>query len=126
MPAPFLLELYSLTETLNEDGQPIISMCQLKEIIDNGAIRVGDYGSDKVYIYFESEEVITEYLWRMKVGNTVTNEYSFKNNFPQNWVDFGELLKEFFKYRILSNAVLALYLRRMAASVLLEPLCKDM
>ena len=53
---------------------------KLKEIIDDGAIRVGDYGSDKVYIYFESEEVITDYLWRMKVGSTVTNEYSFKNN----------------------------------------------
>lgn len=34
MPAPFLMELYSLTETLSEDGQPIISMYQLKEIID--------------------------------------------------------------------------------------------
>lgn len=34
MPAPFLMEIYSLTEIVNENGKPLVSFEQLKEIID--------------------------------------------------------------------------------------------
>lgn len=34
MPAPFLMEIYSLTEFFNENGKPLVSFEQLKEIID--------------------------------------------------------------------------------------------
>lgn len=34
MPAPFLMEIYSLTEIVNENGESIINFYQLKEIID--------------------------------------------------------------------------------------------
>ncbi|MBQ6512807.1 hypothetical protein [Methanobrevibacter sp.] len=58
-----------------------------------------DYESEK-FSYFERLELI--YSCIVIIYSTdAYEEYSFKNNFPKNWINFGELLKDFFNFDVL-------------------------
>ena len=58
-----------------------------------------DYESED-FSYFEKLELI--YSCIVIIYSTDGfEEYSFKNNFPDNWMEFGELLKEFFGFDVL-------------------------
>ena len=61
------------------------------------------------FSYFEKLELI--YSCIVIIYSTDGyEEYSFKNNFPKNWIGFGELLKDFFKFDVLHLD----YLRQLA------------
>ena len=54
----------------------------------------------KKFSYFEKIELI--YSCNVIIYSSDNyEEYSFKNNFPDNWVKFGELLKDLFKFDVL-------------------------
>ncbi|WP_156064665.1 hypothetical protein [Methanobrevibacter sp. YE315] len=58
-----------------------------------------DFESEE-FTYFEKLELI----YSCNVIIYSTNEfveYSFKNNFPKDWIEFGQLLKEFFEFDVL-------------------------
>lgn len=52
------------------------------------------------FSYFEKLEVIYSCIVIIYSTDGYA-EYSFKNNFPQNWIKFGELLKSFFGFDVL-------------------------
>lgn len=58
-----------------------------------------DFDSED-FSYFEKLELI--YSCIVIIYSTDSyEEYSFKNNFPEKWIDFGELLKGFFNFDVL-------------------------
>lgn len=58
-----------------------------------------DFESEN-FSYFEKIELT--YVCNIIIYSTDNyEEYSFKNNFPQNWIMFGELLKELFGFDVL-------------------------
>lgn len=58
-----------------------------------------DFVSEE-FSYFEKLELI--YSCIVIIYSTEGyEEYSFKNNFPKNWIRFGELLKDFFRFDVL-------------------------
>ena len=58
-----------------------------------------DFESEE-FSYFEKLELI--YSCIVIIYSTDGyEEYSFKNNFPKNWIRFGEMLKEFFGFDVL-------------------------
>lgn len=52
------------------------------------------------FSYFEKLEMIYSCIVIIYSSDNY-EEYSFKNNFPKNWVRFGELLKDFFNFDVL-------------------------
>ena len=58
-----------------------------------------DFHSEN-FSYFEKIELI--YSCKVIIYSTDNyEEYNFKNNFPDNWIKFGEILKELFKFDVL-------------------------
>ena len=58
-----------------------------------------DFQSEN-FSYFEKIELI--YSCKVIIYSTDNyEEYNFKNNFPDNWIKFGEILKELFKFDVL-------------------------
>ena len=67
-----------------------------------------DFDNLKLFENFESENFLyfskIELIYSCIVVIYSTDgyaEYSFKNNFPKNWVEFGEILKDLFKFDVL-------------------------
>ena len=67
-----------------------------------------DFAGLKLFEDFESEEF--SYFEKLEsiysciviiYSTDVFEEYSFKNNFPKNWIAFGEMLKDFFNFDVL-------------------------
>ena len=52
------------------------------------------------FTYFEKLELIYSCIVIIYSSDGF-EEYSFKNNFPENWIGFGELLKDFFDFDVL-------------------------
>ena len=58
-----------------------------------------DFSSEE-FSYFEKLELV--YSCIVIIYSTDGyEEYSFKNNFPKNWTEFGEILKDFFDFDVL-------------------------
>ena len=58
-----------------------------------------DFQSEE-FFYFEKIELIYSCNVIIYSDNNY-EEYSFKNNFPKNWIDFGEILKDLFNFDVL-------------------------
>ena len=56
--------------------------------------------SSEDFSYFEKVELIYSCIVIIYSSDGY-EEYSFKNNFPSNWIKFGEILKEFFNFDVL-------------------------
>ena len=58
-----------------------------------------DFSSEE-FSYFERLELV--YSCNVIIYSTDGyEEYSFKNNFPERWIEFGNLLKDFFGFDVL-------------------------
>ena len=63
-------------------------------------LKLFDNFESEKFSYFEKIELI--YSCNVIIYSTDNyEEYSFKNNFPKNWVKFGEILKELFGFDVL-------------------------
>ena len=86
-----------------------------------------DFNELKLFDDFESEEFLyfskLELIYSCIVIIYSTEgyaEYSFKNNFPKNWVQFGEILKDLFGFDVLH-----LNYQKQLATPLFYNICSD-
>ena len=86
---------YKMTSEIHRLSDKQISKF-LKDYNDLNLFR--DFESEE-FSYFEKIELI--YSCNVIIYSTDNyEEYSFKNNFPKNWVAFGELLKDLFDFDV--------------------------
>ena len=63
-------------------------------------LKLFEYFESENFSYFEKLELV--YSCNVIIYSTDNyEEYSFKNNYPLNWIRFGEILKELFKFDVL-------------------------
>ena len=71
-----------------------------KFLVDFNNLNLFDDFNSEEYSYFEKIEVI--YSCNVIIYSSDNyEEYSFKTNFPKNWVQFGEILKDLFNFDVL-------------------------
>ena len=69
-------------------------------LFDFNKLNLFDDFKSEEFLYFEKIELI--YSCKVIIYSTDNyEEYSFKNAFPKNWTDFGELLSDFFGFDVL-------------------------
>lgn len=67
---------------------------------DFNDLKLFDGFAGEDFTYFEKIELI--YSCKVIIYSTDNyEEYSFKNNFPQNWIRFGEILRDLFDFDVL-------------------------
>ena len=77
-----------------------------------------DFKSEE-FSYFEKIELV--YSCKVIIYSTDNyEEYSFKNNYPPNWIMFGEILNELFKFDVLH-----LNYQKQLATPLYYDICED-
>lgn len=69
-------------------------------LYDFNSLNLFDGFESEEFSYFEKIELI--YSCNVVIYSTDKfEEYSFKNNFPDNWIKFGEILKDLFSFDVL-------------------------